>query len=158
MVLPYAMQMGSGTFDAELGLTFLIQNDMVSFGSQLNTVIRMADNSNNYTPGNSYSLNNWFAVNATNWLSFSARVEGMLVEQIKGSNSDLNPMMIITADTYNSGGTFINSGLGFNLLVPSGTFKDFRLGFEYAIPVLQNVNGIQLQTNETITLGLQYAL
>lgn len=158
VILPYGMQIGSGTFDAELGLTFLIQSEVVSFGSQFNGVIRLGENSNNYTLGNRYSLNNWFAVKAANWMSFSARVEGLAVEQIKGANPTLHPGMIITADTYNSGGRFINSGVGFNLYVPSGAFKDLRLGFEYAIPVYQNVNGSQLQTKETITLGLQYAL
>ena len=111
-----------------------------------------------YRLGNRYGLNNWLAVKASDWFSFSARLEGLIVDDIDGANPNLNPMMVITADTNNSGGTYINSGLGFNLLVPSGTFKGLRFGFEYAMPLLQNANGVQLKTKETITLGLQYAL
>ncbi len=157
VILPYPMQIGSGTFDATLGVTYLKQYDAFSFGSQFNCLLRIGENSNNYRLGNRYSLNNWLAIKARNWLSFSVRLEGLLVDEISGANPVLNPAMIITADTNNSGGTYINSGLGFNLYVSQGSFKDLRLGFEYASPVLQNVNGTQLKTNETITVGIQYA-
>jgi hypothetical protein len=67
-------------------------------------------------------------------------------------------MMVTTADTQNSGGTYLNGGLGFNLYANKGTFKDFRLGFEFTTPLYQKPNGIQLERKETITIGLQYAL
>ena len=66
--------------------------------------------------------------------------------------------MIITADTNNSGGSFIYGGLGFNFLVPQGSLKKLRFGFEFSTPLYQNVNGTQLKQQETITLGLQYVL
>jgi hypothetical protein len=157
VILPYPMQIGSGTYDPELALTYLNQCDIISFGSQLRATFRFGENSNDYRLGNRYALNNWLGVKANDWLSFSARVEGVIVGEIEGANPDLNPNMVITADTNNSGGTFINSGLGFNLYSPDGALKDFRLGFEFATPLLQDVNGVQLKTKETITVGLQYA-
>lgn len=157
VILPYPMQTGSGTIDLDLGATYLTQGDVWSFGSQLKGLIRVDENNNGYTLGNRYSLNNWFAVKANNWISFSARLEGVFVEGIKSANPDLNPNMIITANTSNSGGEFINSGLGVNFYVPKGPFKNLRLGLEYAEPLFQNVNGIQLKTEETFTAGLQYA-
>lgn len=156
--LPYPMQIGSGTFDTNLGLTYLGQNEFVSWGSQLNTTIRFGTNTDDYAFGNKLSLNNWFAVKATDWLSFSGRLEGKFVSKIRGVNPNLTPMMVTTADTQNSGGTFINSGFGFNLLAPKGKLKDLRLGFEYATPLYQKINGIQLKQQETITVGLQYAM
>ena len=68
------------------------------------------------------------AFKATKWLSFSARLEGLIVEEIDGANPNLNPMMVITADTRNSGGTYINSGLGFNMYCSKGALKNMRLG------------------------------
>lgn len=158
VILPYPMQVGSGTFDTSLGLTYLGQRNAFSYGSQIKGVFRIGESSNGYRLGNRYNLNNWLAVKANNWLSFSGRVEGVVVDEINGTNPNLNPNMIITADTNNSGGSYINSGLGFNLYVPNGAFKNLRFGFEYATPLLQNVNGTQLKTKETITFGLQYAL
>ena len=66
--------------------------------------------------------------------------------------------MVTTADTNNSGGTYINSGLGFNILIPKGQLKNVRFGLEYSRPIYQKLNGIQLKRKEAITFGLQYAL
>ncbi len=158
MILPYPMQIGSGTFDTEIGLTYLLQFDNnFSFGSQLKAKIRLGENDNGYTLGNHYDLNNWVAYKATEWLSFSARVQGLVVDEIEGLNKDLNPNIVLTADTKNSGGTYVNSGIGFNVFVPKGAFKNLRLGFEFALPVIQDVNGVQLKQKETVTTGIQYA-
>ena len=155
--LPYPMQSGSGTFDSNLALTYLCQGERTSFGSQVRAVFRFGENKREYRYGNRYTLNNWFAVKASDWLSISARLEGLIIRKIEGVDPNLNPMMVITADTDNSGGTFINGGLGFNMYVPSGALKNFRFGFEWAIPFYQDVNGLQLRTRETLTGGLQYS-
>lgn len=156
--LPYPMQIGSGTFDTDFAVTYLGQNEIVSWGSQLKTTIRFGTNNDSYTLGNRYGLNNWFAIKANNWLSFSARLEGLIVEKISGANPNLNPRMVTTADTTNSGGKYINSGAGFNVYIPKGIFKNIRFGFEYAYPIYQKPNGIQLKRKETLTFGLQYSL
>lgn len=158
ILLPYPMQIGSGTFDTNLGFTYLGQTETISWGSQLNSTVRLGTNSDAYAFGNQYGLNSWVALKAANWLSFSARLEGKIVDKIRGVNPNLTPMMVTTADTQNSGGTYINSGFGFNVYAPKGKFKDLRLGFEIASPLYQKPNGIQLKLEETITVGLQYAL
>lgn len=157
IVLPYPMQIGSGTLDADLGITYLGQSNMLSWGHQLNGLLRLGDNNKEYHLGNQYKLNNWLAVKTNNWLSLSARIEGVIISKINGVNPELNPMMVTTADTNNSGGTFINSGFGFNTYVHSGALKNLRFGFEIAFPIYQNFNGIQLKNKETITLGTQYS-
>ena len=156
--LPYPMQIGSGTYDADLGLTYLGQAETVSWGSQLKGIYRFGANEYNYSLGNRYSLNSWFAFKTHKWLSFSARLEGLIVSSINGKNSNLNPMMVTTADTMNSGGKYINGGLGFNVYAFKGSLKNLRFGFEFSTPLYQNLNGIQLKNKETITAGLQYSL
>ncbi|MCL6267506.1 transporter [Flagellimonas myxillae] len=157
MELPYPMQIGSGTFDPSVALTYLGQGESVSWGTQLRGIFRFGKNDRDYRLGNKYSLNNWVAVKAADWISFSARLEGLITGKLEGADPNLNPMMVITADTTNSGGTFVNGGLGFNIYVPSGGLKNLRLGFEFASPLLQDLNGIQLKTKETLTLGAQYS-
>ncbi len=158
VILPYPMQIGSGTFDTELAVTYLNQWDNFSFGSQLRSVIRFGENDNDYRLGNKYSINNWFAYKANDWLSLSTRIEGGIVDGINGRNPQLNPMMVITADTVNSGKTYIDAGIGFNLYAFKGSLKNLRFGGELSVPILQDLDGIQLKNKETITLGLQYAL
>ncbi len=155
--LPYPMQLGSGTFDANLAVTYLGQTDRISWGGQLRAILRFGENDREFRYGNRQSLNGWFAVKATDWLSFSSRLEALVVGEIDGEDPNLNPLMVITADTANSGGNFLNGGLGFNVYVPKGALKNLRVGFEFASPLYQDVNGIQLKTQETFTLGTQYS-
>lgn len=157
VILPYPMQTGSGTFDAEVGITYLGQNDMISWGSQINGTVRMSTNNNDYKLGNAFNFNNWLAIKATESISFSTRLELDHINQIKGENPELNPMMVTTADTDNSGGTQLNLGLGFNTYIPDGKLKDFRFSFEYELPLYQSLNGIQLETKSVFVFGLQYA-
>ncbi|MGX1928403.1 transporter [Flagellimonas sp. 2504JD4-2] len=155
--LPYPMQVGSGSFDPILALTYLGQSESVSWGSQIRGVFRFGENDRDFRYGNRYSLNNWFAIKAADWISFSARLEGLVVGELEGADPNLNPMMVITADTNNSGGTFLNGGVGFNIYASKGALKNLRFGFEFASPLLQDLNGIQLKSKETITLGTQYS-
>lgn len=156
--LPYPMQIGSGTVDTDVALTYLGQNDAISWGTQLKTTLRWGKNEQDYTFGNRYGLNSWFAYKTNNWLSLSVRLQGLIIDEINGNSPNLNPMMVTTADTKNSGGTYINSGLGFNVYIPKGSLKNVRFGFEYGCPVYQKPNGIQLKQQETLTLGIQYSL
>ena len=158
ILLPYPMQVGSGTFDMDLGLTYLGQNNQVSWGSQLKATYRFGRNEYDYSLGNRYSLNSWFAVKTSDWLSISARIEGAATEKINGANPNLTPMMVTTADIANSGGYQINGGLGFNIYAFKGSLKNVRFGAEYALPIYQDLNGIQLEQKQTITLGLQYSM
>jgi hypothetical protein len=158
VILPYPMQLGSGTFDTNLALTYLCQEETLSYGAQLRGILRFGKNDRDFSYGNRYGLNNWLGIIATDWLGFSARLEGIIVGEIDGLYSNLNPGMVITADTNNSGGTYIYSGIGFNLYAPQGALKNLRFGFEFGYPLYQDLNGVQLKNKETLTLGLQYVL
>jgi len=157
VALPYPMQLGSGTFDTNLALTYLHQGGIFSYGGQLRGIFRFGENERDFSYGNRYSLNNWLGIKATEWLSFSVRIEGLAVSSIKGEDSNLNPMMVITADTDNSGGTYVNSGIGLNLYANQGALKNMRFGGEFGYPLYQDLNGVQLKNQETLTLGLQYS-
>jgi hypothetical protein len=152
------MQIGSGTFDTNVGITYLGQKKVYSWGSQVKSTFRFGENANDYALGNTYTFNNWFAIKATNWLSFSARIEGIIVDKIRGINTNLKPMMVTTANISNSGGKFVNKAFGCNLYAPNGKLKNLRFGLEYSAPFYQKPKGIQLKLKETITVGLQYAL
>lgn len=157
-ILPYPMQLGSGTFDGEFAITYLKQWSRTSFGAQARTTVRFGENDNEYTLGNRYQIDTWFAINATNIMSFSARLRGVQIDEIEGANPMLNPRMVITADTNNSGGTLLESGFGVNFYTPSGSLKNLRMGIEFGYPLYQDLNGIQMKNKESFTVGLQYAL
>ncbi len=156
--LPYPMQLGTGSFGAKLGLTYLGQCDTFSWGHQLTGFININDNNQDYKFGNQYKFNNWIAAKAGDNLSVSIRLEGILIDEISGTSSLLNPMMVTTADTVNSGGTFINSGFGLNYMIKNGGLKGLRFAGEISTPLYQDLNGIQLKQNYNLMFGLQYAM
>ena len=61
-------------------------------------------------------------------------------------------------ETANYGGTFVNTGIGTNIYIPTGKLKNVRLGLEYALPIYQKVNGFQLKRKGNFVVGLQYSL
>ncbi|MEO1428239.1 MAG: transporter [Cyanobacteria bacterium J06633_8] len=154
-ILPYPMQIGSGTFDLLPGITYLGQSGKGSWGAQALTTLRLGKNDNGYRLGNKYQLSGWIARNWTDWLSTSLRLTGKTWGDIDGADDRLNPMMIPTADPDLRSGTQINLGFGVNLYAPEGNLKGSRLAMEFELPILRDLDGPQLETDWQLTLGLQ---
>ncbi len=157
ILLPYPMQIGSGSVSTRLGLTYLWQNELLSGGVQARSLIRLNENDDNYTLGNKYELTSWVAIRTTESLSFSLRGKAEYTDAIKGANENLMPMMVTTADTNNSGGFIFYANPGANYYISKGTFKNLRLATELILPVYQKLDGYQLHNNYTFTLGAQYS-
>jgi len=154
-ILPYPMQIGSGTFDLLPGITYLGQTKNWSWGSQAIATLRLGDNSNDYRLGDQLMLTGWAAYNWTDWLSTSIRLNGQTWGNIDGADSRLNPMMIPTADPDRRGGTQLNLGFGVNLYAPSGNLKGSRFAIEFELPLHRSLDGPQLETDWRLTAGLQ---
>ena len=156
--MPYPMQLGSGTWDALFGLTYLGQKPQFSWGIQALGTFRTGENSEGYRLGNQYRLNSWIAYKLNDLISFSFRTTGISTEKITGSDAELMPMMAPTTNAMNFGGEQINGNFGINFYVPFGTMKGLRIGAEYGLPFYQNVNGIQMNQSHFLTAGLKYSL
>ncbi len=156
--LAYPMQLGSGTWDPTLGLTYLGQSDRFSWGAQSTYKLRLGENSETYTFGDRLNLVGWGAIKATNNLSFSTSLRYFDVQEIEGADPDLNPMMMPLFSTVNSGRSQLDVGFGVNFYVPKGSFKDVRIGAELTIPAYQKVNGIQMKNTVMATFGIQYTI
>ena len=86
MRLGYPMQLGSGTFDLLPGLTYFVQKDESSWGAQVSSVIRMGENSENYSFGNGFMATVWYAHKLSNLLSASVRIKGNTCGKINGQD------------------------------------------------------------------------
>ena len=153
--LPYAMQLGSGTFDLTLGATIKGNKDNISWGIQQLNTIRTGRNSNDYRFGNLYELNLWGAYSFLPKFSGSLRLHGTTEGGITGADNDLNPMMVPTANTDNYGGDILRSYIGFNALVLN---SQLVVGVEVGIPLYQNYNGISMNEEFTINTGVKYSI
>ena len=155
--LPYAMQLGSGTFDISLGATYKENFTNTSWGTQFLSTLRTGKNSEDYRFGNLHQLNIWAAYKLTKNFSISGRIIGVSEGNLKGIDSDLNPMMVPTANTANYGSDKIKTFAGMNIAFPeTSSLKDFRFGFEVGAPIYENYNGVQMNENLTLNFGVKY--
>ena len=151
--LPYPMQLGSGTFDLLPGITYIGQHERWRWGGQLSAVIRTCDADEGYTLGDRFAATGWLSRDLSNQLSTSLRFNYQDWDNIDGQNIALNPNVVQTANTALQGGDRVDLSLGFNYLFKNG----HRLAIEYGLPISQNLNGPQLETDSVLTVGWQKA-
>jgi len=156
-VLPYPMQIGSGTYDLLPGLTYVGYSEAYSWGAQLTGTVHLGKNGHDYRLGDRVQLSTWGQRPVTNWLSASLGLNFHAWGDINGADPALNPMMVQTADPTRQSGNRIDVAFGLNTLLPEGMFKGNRLALEFALPVHQDLDGPQLETDWILTFGWQFA-
>ena len=159
--LPYPMQLGSGTVDLLPGVTYLGQTMDWSWGIQARGTIRLGENDQDYALGNRFLFTTWGARKLTPWISASLRLEANSWEDVSGASpafaGPVNMRMVPTVFTDLRGGSRFDAGLGLNTTVNQGALKGLRFAVEGMVPVAQNLDGPQLETDWQIIAGLQYA-
>ena len=156
--LPYAMQLGSGTFDLLAGLTYTGKTDDFSWGAQYRTDLRLeGSNSEGYRLGNVHGLTAWLAYQWDPSFSTSIRLDGTSTGRIRG----IDPAIVApvqTADPSNYGGERLDLLVGLNFVAQNGILRGHRFAIEGGVPIYQNLNGPQMQTDFLLTIGWQKAL
>ena len=150
--LPYPMQMGSGTFDLTMGLTHARKWETWGWGSQWMSFIRLNKNTEDYSLGNEHKFNTWLSYQLSDRLSVSTRATLMYQGEIKGRDQTIIAP-VQTADPDRHGGQRLDIAFGLNVVLPT---KRVRIAMEILTPPFQNLNGPQLATDWSITLGTQF--
>lgn len=153
--LPYAMQLGTGTFDINIGVTLKGKFDKASWGVQPLSTFRTGMNDEGYRFGNLYELHTWIGYLISNKLSSSFRLSGSIEDGIKGSDPELNPMMVTTADAANYGGEVLLGTFGLNVLLAENKIV---LGGEIGTPLYQNYRGIFMNQDLSVNASIKYTL
>lgn len=153
--LPYAMQLGSGTFDANPGMTYYGLNGRWGWGAQYTSEIRLEnENDEGYALGDRHAITAWGAYQWQDWISTSLRLSASTQDAIDGR--DMRIMAPVqTADPDNYGGEVVSAGLGANFYVTEGYLKGHRLAVEAEIPIHRDLNGPQMENDMTLTFGWQ---
>lgn len=152
--LPYSMQLGSGTWDLQTGATVRgIAGDW-GWGAQYSATIRTGRNDQGYSLGDSHQATAWLSRRLTPWFSTSLRIAGSAAGRIVGIDAAI-VAPVQTADPDNYGGERIDVFAGANLIATGGAMEGVRLGIELGMPVHQNLNGPQMESDWSLTLGAQ---
>ena len=156
-ILPYPMQLGSGSFELRPGVTLAGYLGSWSYGSQLRGRFPLNTNARNYQYGNAYTATVWGARRLSEWLSLGARLRFAQWDTLTGSDADLNPMMSPNHRSDWRGGRHLTLAISGNLLVPTGALAGHRLAIEFQRPMYQDFTGTQLKTPWQLMFGWQYA-
>jgi len=154
--MPYAMQLGTGTWDLLPGITYTGHKGVWGWGAQYIADIHLGKNSEGYAWGDKHRLTAWASREWAPWISTSLRLTGMHEAQISG----IDPLIVApvqTADPDNYGGTTATLGFGVNLLGTEGALKGHRFAIEAMLPVYRRLNGPQLETDFSLVAGWQKA-
>jgi len=157
VILPYPMQLGSGTWDLKPGLTWLGQSGDWGYGAQGIATFRTGENDEGYRLGHRVEATGWVSRVLAPWSSVSLRLGLQRWGDIDGASSALNPMMVPTADPLLRAGRTVDLAGGLNLYVREGAAAGHRIALEFGAPVYQSLDGPQLQRNWTLTVGWQKA-
>lgn len=152
--LPYKMQLGSGTYDPFLKFTNIGNIKAVNYGVQLSGLFRIGHNDDGYARGNQFSLNYWNSLALTSNFSILHKVNYQYNGKYNGVDSEIEnvAMTSITRNANNQSGEIIDYSLGINLNLT----KNSNLGFEYSLPLYQNLDGPQLGISESFNIGLRH--
>ncbi len=163
VTLPYPMQLGSGTVDYRPSLTYKGYHEDWSWGAQVSGVVRMYKNYHDYQLGNEFEATSWISRVLADWVSVSFRLNYRYWGNIDGADPSIASQAMMgalttpTAQPGLRGGNRLDALGGVNFLLP--TFIDGidsnRIAIEGGAPIYQYLNGPQLQTNWTLTVGWQ---
>ena len=125
-------------------------------GVQYAGSIPMNENDEGYTVGDRHQLSAWGAWSPDPSVSFSLRATAWTKGDIDGAD----PMIMAPVQTANPdfhGGEGVDLGVGVNTLVIGGPLTGHRFAAEVSLPVMRDLNGPQLETDWTATIGWQKA-
>jgi len=157
MRLPYSMQLGSGTYDLLPGITYYAGKEKLGWGTQVSAIIRLGENEEDYTLGDQYQISSWASYRVIPSTSTSLRITYQDTDSIDGFDDQIMAP-VQTANPSNYGGNALHSAIGINYAVQQGGLRGLRLALEYSVPLKQKVNGVQMEMQDMLTLGLQYAI
>ena len=185
-VLPYPMQLGSGSFEVRPGATFAATHGSWSYGLQARGAIPLNKNSQDYRLAPTIGSTLWGARRLNDWLSISLRgafeTWGNITTFTEHTETESNAhtdehtghdhdshaapedttapaYMSPTMDPNLQGGTRGSLSAGMNLIFPDrlgGILAGQRFAVEFQMPVYQNLDGPQMPLAWTIIAGWQY--
>jgi len=150
----YPMQLGSGTWDLIPSLTYADSTDRLGWGFQASYRWHLGENDNDYTLGNALEAFGWGKYVLTPKLLGIGKLTITDWGRIDGQDPELNPTLSPTTDPGATGGTRVDLSLGLNGFFGQGHV----LGIEFGIPVYQDLNGPQMETDWILSFSYQLML
>ena len=145
--MPYAMQLGTGTFDFLPGITYTGHSGAWSWGAQYTSEIRLEDeNWEGYAWDDKHNFSLWGGYQWVPWIHSSLRLFGTTQGKIDGIDPNI-VAPVQTADPDNFGGDILEAAVGLTLTPQKGYLRNHSFGTELSLPLYRDLNGPQLETD-----------
>jgi hypothetical protein len=154
----FGMQRGSGTWDARPALSYLGEQGRWFWGAQLGGVFRLSSrNDSGYAFGDAWQFSAWGGAQLASWLATSVRVLTTTQDAVRG---DLARVVAAEAPgelPANQGGRFVDVGFGVQATPPGRALTGHAFSAEWLQPVVDDVNGVQLERSGALMASWSYA-
>ena len=152
--LPYAMQLGSGTFDLKpsAGWSTPVGHNGWA-GLDFSSAVRLGTNDRDYTLGHRFELDAWYSHEVCDGFRIRPEVDVIWWSEITGQDPDVTLGIAPVAEPDNYGGFRVDVGLTAQVDIPN------TRGFvEFAAknPIVQDLNGTQIGTEWIFSVGAQF--
>ncbi len=151
----YGMQPGSGTWDVEPSLTVRGRSGAIGWGAQAGYRWRAEkENDSGFRFGDIAHATGWASYLLGTDLGATARVEYRHEGKVEGHYNAGHNHAAPPDRQANYGGDTVDAGLGLNWLLPIAAATRPQLGAEFAVPLYQDLNGIQAPRKWRLSLSL----
>ena len=147
--LAYGMQLGSGTWDALLGVVYWGKQNQWGWGAQyLATIPLESENSEGWRFGDKHEGTAWVSYEWQPDLVTSLRLRGETQDEIHGIDPKIyGPGLGANPDNY--GGERVEIGFGINWMPAVAN----NLSLEVLVPIHQDRNGVQAEHEFSVALS-----
>ncbi len=160
-LLPYSMQLGSGTFDPSFGILYEGSSSPFWWGANASFLLRPYENYKSYNLGDEYRLDLYGMYQARHNLLGELQIKSKYVGHLEGQAREIeqdgdghmmgNPNMAFMSNLYdpdNYGGSSIDLAAG----VQWQPFHNHILNAQFSFPLYQNLHGTQLERDFTASI------
>jgi hypothetical protein len=155
-ILPYEMQIGSGSFAVTPGITGQVQNDVGSVGMQVRGIFYLGENDRGWRPGTAIDARLWTQYAFNSVVSASAGIRAAHRAAIQGADPDLETFRDPGDLALSFANERVDLPLGLNVRLPgTGPLAGKRLSFEAIWTVHEESDGPILADDWGFIIGLQ---
>ncbi len=156
-LMPYPMQIGSGTWDLLPGITLRGTNKRGSWGAQAIATLRTGENDRDYRLGHRLDFNAWNSWRLNPVASLSLRVRHQTWGNVEGADPELTDLLAMSPipDPNQQGGTRTDLLGGLNLHLPAGAERMQKMGLEIGAPLYEKLDGPQMSNAWTLNFSWQ---
>lgn len=154
--LPYAMQLGSGTFDFLPSATYEGRDGPWSFGAQGQMRWHTDVNDEGYRLGNWLRMDGWLGRDVGLFTALG-HLRATTWDNIEGRDPELDRSESTLNEPLLQAGTRLDASVGFEYHDAQPGAGNTALSFEIGIPLLQTLDGPQLERDWSARIGWRLA-